>query len=144
MSNKLNLVSEETFVNQTDKIATAITAAGGGTVDTEMSDSSENAVQNKVIKHYVDANAYAPFIVTMSLNGANLVADKTFGEIKAAADDFKSIIIKTEIEGQLSQILFISSIAQLGNSFIVQVTSLDNTVKSLTGAQNDYPTLSLE
>lgn len=29
-------------------------ASGGGTVDTEMSDTSENAVQNKVIKQYVD------------------------------------------------------------------------------------------
>lgn len=29
---------------------------GGGAVDTEMSDSSTNAVQNKVIKKYVDEN----------------------------------------------------------------------------------------
>ena len=71
MSNVLNMVSEQKFEAQTDKIAAAITAAGDGTVDTAMSDSSTNAVQNKVIKAYVDAQSgggatVIPLILTES------------------------------------------------------------------------------
>lgn len=34
-------------------------SSGGITIDSEMSDTSENAVQNKVIKAYVDTNIQA-------------------------------------------------------------------------------------
>lgn len=41
-----------------------IPSGGGGTVDTEMSDTSENAVQNKVIKSYVDGLVPVTFTTT--------------------------------------------------------------------------------
>lgn len=82
MSNVLNMVSEQTFEVQTNKIASAISNAGGGTVDTEMSDSSTNAVQNKVIKGYVDDNTVT-VDSAMSDSSENAVQNKV---IKAYVD----------------------------------------------------------
>ena len=101
-TNITHLPTDETLAAGLADIANAL----GATVDTAMSDSSTNAVQNRVIKEYVDANK---FIVTNTLDAANnrVIADKTFGEIKAAADSGKFVIVKTVIEG------FVDSVSSL-------------------------------
>lgn len=82
MSNVLNMVSEQTFEVQTNKIASAISNAGGGTVDTEMSDTSTNAVQNKVIKEYVDTqNGVTIIDGTYNLNQSQIEMDLTFEQM---------------------------------------------------------------
>lgn len=48
-----------------------ITIQGGGTVDTEMSDTSENAVQNKVIKKYIDDLVGNILTQLQEINGTN-------------------------------------------------------------------------
>ena len=81
MSNVLNMVSEQKFEAQTDKIAAAITAAGDGTVDTAMSDSSTNAVQNKVIKAYVDAQSGGgATVIPLILTESGLTSETTYKE----------------------------------------------------------------
>lgn len=49
----------------------AITIQAGGTVDTEMSDTSENAVQNKVIKKYIDDLVGNILTQLQEINGTN-------------------------------------------------------------------------
>lgn len=144
MSNVLNLVSEGTFTEQTDGIVNAINKIGGGsvTVDTEMSDTSENAVQNKVIKEYVDA--LAPFVVTMTQSGDIVTGDKTFAEVKTAADNGRVIIIKINIEGVMSQVLYglgITNIVKGGAHTLYYAT--DTGIETLIGGANDYPTVTL-
>ena len=48
-----------------------ITIQGGGTVDTEMSDTSKNAVQNKVIKKYIDDLVGNILTQLQEINGTN-------------------------------------------------------------------------
>lgn len=48
-----------------------ITIQGGGSVDTEMSDTSENAVQNKVIKKYIDDLVGNILTQLQEINGTN-------------------------------------------------------------------------
>lgn len=48
-----------------------ITIQAGGTVDTEMSDTSENAVQNKVIKKYIDDLVGNTLTQLQEINGTN-------------------------------------------------------------------------
>lgn len=48
-----------------------ITIKAGGTVDTEMSDTSENAVQNKVIKKYIDDLVGNILTQLQEINGTN-------------------------------------------------------------------------
>ena len=48
-----------------------ITIQAGGTVDTEMSDTSENAVQNKVIKKYIDDLVGNIITQLQEINGTN-------------------------------------------------------------------------
>lgn len=48
-----------------------ITIQAGGTVDTEMSDTSENAVQNKVIKKYIDDLIGNTLTQLQEINGTN-------------------------------------------------------------------------
>lgn len=48
-----------------------ITIQAGGTVDTEMSDTSENAVQNKVIKRYIDDLVGNILTQLQEINGTN-------------------------------------------------------------------------
>ena len=48
-----------------------ITIQAGGTVDTEMSDTSENAVQNKVIKAYIDSLVGNILTQLQEINGTN-------------------------------------------------------------------------
>jgi len=62
---------------------------GGGsvTVDDELSGISENPVQNKVVKQYVDnatANKVTKFTVTISQENSSYVADKTYQQIAYA------------------------------------------------------------
>lgn len=47
--------------NNFEKLRLAAEHSGSGEVDMEMSDTSENAVQNKVIKEYVDGFVLAEF-----------------------------------------------------------------------------------
>ncbi len=57
------------------------------TVDDELSGTSENPVQNKVIKQYVDnamANKVTKFTVTISQENGSYVADKTYQQIAYA------------------------------------------------------------
>lgn len=147
MSNVLNMVSEDTFTEQTDGIVSAINEIGGGgsiTVDTAMSDTSTNAVQNKVIKEYVDANTYAPFIVTLTAGNDEFVADKTFGEIKAAADNNKIVIFKLDIAGSISVVFIMNYIAEQSGSYVISWADAGDggTIKVVTGTTNDYPTIS--
>lgn len=143
MSNELNLVSEETFVDQTDKIATAITAAGGGTVDTEMSDTSTNAVQNKVIKEYVDDNSHAPLIINMSISGNAFVGDKTFGEAYEAAANNQFVIVHIAVADTFAQIMLFE-INKRGSTIGAAYVDYDTeTVKKLSGTANEYPTITL-
>lgn len=56
--NPTNQSLEGEIVSVTDKEKKILKDAGvGGDIDTEMSDTSENAVQNKVIKKYIDGKA---------------------------------------------------------------------------------------
>ena len=55
------------------------------TIDTSMSDSSTNTVQNKIIKAYVDANAGKPVIVQYSLG--------TYATIQAAVTAGKEVLL---------------------------------------------------
>lgn len=48
-----------------------ITIQAGGTIDTEMSDTSENAVQNKVIKAYIDSLVGNILTQLQEINGTN-------------------------------------------------------------------------
>lgn len=67
----------------------------GATVDTEMSDTSTNAVQNKVIKKYVDA-AIEPYIIdsTVASDWQSFVQfGSTFEEIYAAIQAGKNVIL---------------------------------------------------
>jgi hypothetical protein len=48
-----------------------ITIQAGGTVDTEMSDTSKNAVQNKVIKKYIDDLVGNILTQLQEINGTN-------------------------------------------------------------------------
>lgn len=58
-----------------------IEGGGGGTIDTEMSDTSTNAVQNKVIKKYVDDTAVGGTMDTeMSDSSTNAVQNKVIKE----------------------------------------------------------------
>lgn len=70
--------------------------AGGGssvTVDTAMSDTSTNAVQNKVIKKYVDDHlSGAPITIKLGTGGA-ATSTATFDEIKAALEAGKAPIL---------------------------------------------------
>jgi hypothetical protein len=72
-------------------------------VDTEMSDTSENPVQNKVIKKYVDdigkaAGDTEPFIVTIDydVDRASNVASATSGEIYEAYTSGRQVLLKYE------------------------------------------------
>lgn len=137
-TNITHLPTDETLAAGLAGIANAL----GATVDTAMSDSSTNAVQNKVIKAYVDANACAPFIVTVNFNGTSIVADKTFGEIKAAADSNKLVFVKTNIPNVVSATTLMIDITET-NGFIY-CTYWDggsSSIKQLSGTENEYPTI---
>lgn len=72
-----------------------VAGATGATVDTAMSDASTNAVQNKVIKKYVDA-AIEPYIIdsTVASDWQSFVQfGSTFEEIYAAIQAGKNVIL---------------------------------------------------
>ena len=62
----IKTINGETILGEGD-----ITIQAGGTVDTEMSDTSENAVQNKVIKKYIDDLVGNILIKLQEINGTN-------------------------------------------------------------------------
>lgn len=72
-----------------------VAGAAGATVDTEMSDTSTNAVQNKVIKKYVDA-AIEPYIIDSTVASDWQSFEQfgsTFEEIYAAIQAGKNVIL---------------------------------------------------
>ena len=82
---------------------------GGGsggtiTLDTEMSDTSENAVQNKVIKKYVDdKNGFLIVNVTVNEDGT-VTADKNAYDLREIHESGRQIILRhitmdTELSG---------------------------------------------
>lgn len=62
----IKTINGETILGEGD-----ITIQGGGTVDTAMSDTSENAVQNKVIKKYIDDLVGNILTQLQEINGTN-------------------------------------------------------------------------
>lgn len=62
----IKTINGETILGEGD-----ITIQGGGTVDTAMSDTSENAVQNKVIKAYIDSLVGNILTQLQEINGTN-------------------------------------------------------------------------
>lgn len=62
----IKTINGETILGEGD-----ITIQAGGTVDTEMSDTSENAVQNKVIKKYIDDLVGNILTQLQEINGTN-------------------------------------------------------------------------
>lgn len=65
------------------------------TVDDELSATSENPVQNKIIKQYVDsamANKVTKFTVTISQENGSYVADKTYQQIAYAYIGDKDVV----------------------------------------------------
>ena len=75
----------DSLVVNDGKLDLAPGAGGGVTVDSELSDTSTNPVQNKVIKSALDAKSDG-YAVTITMNGVTgeTSADKTFDEIKTA------------------------------------------------------------
>jgi hypothetical protein len=62
----IKTINGETILGEGD-----ITIQAGGTVDTAMSDTSENAVQNKVIKAYIDSLVGNILTQLQEINGTN-------------------------------------------------------------------------
>lgn len=62
----IKTINGETILGEGD-----ITIQAGGTVDTAMSDTSENAVQNKVIKKYIDDLVGNILTQLQEINGTN-------------------------------------------------------------------------
>ena len=84
----------ETYADAFDLLAEEVKKGGGVsvTVDDELSDSSENPVQNKVVKAALDAKQ--PFVVTLTEDAQeNITADKTHAQIKAAFDAGREVIL---------------------------------------------------
>lgn len=82
-----------------------IKALGGGgsggsiTVDSELSDTSENPVQNRVVKSALDAKQSKNFTITFTKGSdGKYTADKTFGELSAAISEGASIIAAAKSE----------------------------------------------
>lgn len=63
------------------------------TIDTEMSDTSENAVQNKVIKKYVDDNAKFLYVYVAINEDGTVTADKDIFELLEAHRAGRCIIV---------------------------------------------------
>ena len=80
--------------NNFSKVKQAIAMGGGsgtGIIDTEMSDTSENAVQNKVIKAYVDEESlylegYAEGVANDAETAAKKYTDEKIAQIEAGTD----------------------------------------------------------
>ena len=146
--NILHLPTEESLNTALGEIATAIKNDGGGsiTVDTEMSDSSTNAVQNKVIKEYVDEQiGYSPFIVTMTYSNNALTGNKTFAEIKAAVDNGRIVIIKFDIPMVGSEVMFVGDVfySYSREEYLVHCLNSNGTITGVNGSANDYPVVQI-
>ena len=73
--------------------------AGSVTVDSELSDTSENPVQNKVIKSALDA--LSAFVVHMSvdMSSGSLGVDVTNAEIYSACAEGRLVFLFTDLNG---------------------------------------------
>lgn len=88
--------------NNFAKVKTAIEQGGGGggsiAVDKEMSDTSEKAVQNKVIKKYVDdevedAKAYSEEMADNAEKAAKQYTENKIGDIDAILDSLNGEVM---------------------------------------------------
>lgn len=87
--------------NNFAKVKTALEQGGGGgsiAVDKEMSDTSENAVSNKVIKAYVDDEAervveYAEGVANDAEAAAKQYTESKIGEIDAILDSLNGEVM---------------------------------------------------
>ena len=85
-----------------DKIANIQTGEGGNiAIDNAMSDTSENAVQNKVVKAYIDERS--SFIVNVVIDEElnvdeefNVTADKTYNDIVSAYNKGKRVVLMVD------------------------------------------------
>ena len=73
-----------------------------------------------------------------------VVADKTFGEIKTAADSGKFVIIKTAIEGFVDSVSSLASCSLSGSTYVICFAGGDGNIETMSGSQNDYPTKDLQ
>lgn len=71
---------------QNKVIKAYVDSQSGGTVDTTMSDVSTNAVQNKVIKEYVDGKWVKVFALTGSYSSNGRLTTEDFAIVKDAVD----------------------------------------------------------
>lgn len=92
----------DSLVVNDGKLDLAPGAGGGVTVDSELSDTSENPVQNKVVKAALDAKL-SVYVVTFSTDetGEVLTADKTYEEI-ASANEKMMIFGRAFLDGSTS------------------------------------------
>ena len=114
-------------------------------VDSELSDTSENPVQNKVVTTALDAKQDKTFIITFtSADGGTITADKTFDELSSAISDGKSILavyksgpspvlgyawLSQFAEGRVASFSFYQAIPDYGVSFTTIGIGTDNSVQ---------------
>ena len=118
MSNVLNLVSEQKFVEQTDKIAAAITAGAD----------EHSGVQ--------------PFFINFSLENEVLYGDKTFGQIYAAMSAGRPTFVKVDIPNTVTQTVQVLNCSDFNS--VIQITIADNatrTLRNFAGAASEVPTI---
>lgn len=87
---------------------------GGGTVDSEMSDSSTNAVQNRVIKTYVDSQiisaeefVYATFTASGSDNPYTITTAFTANNINSYLSEGKRLVLNGTLGGVAVQLPYV-------------------------------------
>lgn len=99
------------------------------TTDTALSSTSENPVQNKVVKAAID-NKTEDFKIVATLNNSNnITLDKTYDEIKAAVEADKNVYIWQTNNNKYCYIASINNNIVFGSELI----SSTNTYDSITG-----------
>ena len=92
-------------------------------VDSELSDTSENPVQNRVIKSALDNKQDKTFIITfIQSSDGTYTADKTFGELSAAISEGRSIF----------------AVCKSANSPAISYPTLSQFVEGMGASFSDY------
>lgn len=122
-------------------------SGGGGTVDTAMSDSSTNPVQNKVIKNYVDGK-FETFVIdaTTTLEGSTLTLDITHGELQDYMNNGKVVRMVTTIGTKTfsTAIGYVNTNEDSNVAYFMSMDGQNDTpllVKSDVGALTDHITI---
>lgn len=139
------------YINGT-QILDGVTITGLVNIDTEMSDTSENPVQNKVVKQYVDNNAGMRLINSISVpdgetatmlkidkdtNGAGFSLNHIMFAIRLNLSEAKTVTIRLRTNGGARYLFLKSSVAANTILFI----SGESKVFSLgTNTQAEYTT----